>query len=110
MYNDLNEQQQFAVKELVQSILKDVVYLVYTKVDGTTRGGNATLNTDVIVEAIGKPQEGKPDAKPRKENPHVIRYFDVDKGEFRTFKLENLVTIGEFGMIHIVQQVKETVV
>ncbi|QQG33912.1 hypothetical protein ZPAH1_orf00150 [Aeromonas phage ZPAH1] len=104
-YNELSEESRTLVKEKIKEVLKDVVHLVFTKVDGTIRASNATLNVDVIVESTGQSTEGKPDSKPRKENPDVVRFFDTDIKEFRTFKIQNLVSVGDKNLANIINSV-----
>ena len=95
-YNDLTVEGREVFKSSVIQILKSgVVDLTFEKVDGTKRTGKATLDPVLVESVIGRPEEAKPDSKPRKENPDVVRFFDVDKGEFRTFKLEKLVTLAD---------------
>ncbi|ATI17977.1 hypothetical protein [Aeromonas phage AS-yj] len=94
-YENLTDVQKVFFKSVVEEVLQSgVVDLVFEKVDGTIRSGQATLDTEVIVEAIGQPTEGSSESKPRKVNPDVVRFFDVDKGAFRTFKLSNLIQVG----------------
>lgn len=94
-YIELSVEERAIFKNKVIDILKlGTVALVFEKVDGTIRSGNATLDANLVESVIGRPEEAKPDSKPRKENPDVVRFFDVDKGEFRTFKLEKLIQVG----------------
>lgn len=59
------------------------VKLAYRKKDGTIRYALATLfDTERYVNGNGN----------RSENPKVFTYFDLEKGEFRCFKVENLIS------------------
>ena len=100
VFNELEECDKIALKRTIETILGGgVSKLSFKKVDGTIRDSNATLLTDIIVESIGRPEEGVGKVtKPRKENFESVRYFDVDLKEFRTFKIENLIVLGEFDL------------
>lgn len=62
-----------------------VVRFAYEKVDGSIRYAEGTL-MDIPV----KTGEGKRVAKPSYK---TFVYFDIEKGEMRSFKIENLITV-----------------
>lgn len=66
-------------------MLMGIVKFYFTKVDGTMREAYGTLNPNRLPE--GKSND-------RKSSPTVQVYFDTEKGEFRCFKVANLVRIA----------------
>lgn len=66
-------------------MLMGIVKFYFTKVDGTMREAYGTLNPNRLPE--GKNND-------RKSSPTVQVYFDTEKGEFRCFKVANLVRIA----------------
>lgn len=60
----------------------EVVTITYEKVDGSVRKAKATLqNVASMIKGTGK------------ENQSLFNYFDVDANAFRSFKIENLISI-----------------
>lgn len=53
----------------------------YQKIDGTVRHANGTLHNLPYGKRVAKP------------GYRTFTYYDVDKSEFRCFRIENLVTI-----------------
>ena len=71
---------------LAKKMLEGVVKFVFEKTDGSIRTAFGTL---VNVPA-GDTNKGKRMTKPSYK---TFSYFDIDKSEFRCFKIENLITI-----------------
>lgn len=63
-----------------------IVKFYFQKVDGSIREAYGTLRSDLIPEVKGDDK--------RKKNDTVQVYFDTEKGEFRCFKVANLVRIA----------------
>lgn len=63
--------------------------VTFTKVDGTTRVMECTLRADLIPAA---PASDKP-KRIVKDNPDVIRCFDTEKQEWRSFRVDSVVSI-----------------
>lgn len=63
-----------------------IVKFYFQKVDGSLREAYGTLRSDLIPEVKGDDK--------RKKNDTVQVYFDTEKGEFRCFKVANLVRIA----------------
>jgi len=60
-----------------------IVRFAYEKVDGTLRKAIGTLQaTAVLVKGTG-----------RLDNGRTVKYYDVEADGWRSFKVENLVTI-----------------
>lgn len=69
---------------LGRALHEGVVNIVYLKKDGSTRKALATLN-------IG-PAASSARTFTRPESPKVFTYWDLQKGDFRCFKCENLIS------------------
>lgn len=74
--------RSWAVFRLIQRMRAGVVRFTYEKTDGTLRKAIGTLQD---VQKLVKGTGG--------DTPKTVRYFDVDAQGFRSFKIENLITI-----------------
>jgi len=87
-YN-LREQTSF----LRTLLMAGKVSVEFTKVDGTQRYMVCTLAEDLLPPvdpAVLAEQATKP---PRKENPTVLRVFDLDINEWRSFRIDSVTNI-----------------
>ena len=82
-------------REVITAILHEGEATVeFTKVDGTLRKMPCTLNPDLFPPTpMADLMEAPEPKKERKENPGVIRAFCTDKQEWRSFRIENVITI-----------------
>ena len=72
----------WAAHKLRQRMLKGAEKFEFIKSDGTVRFAVGTLDANAIsYEAKGG----------RKTGPAVIAYFDLEVGEFRSFRIDRLV-------------------
>ncbi|ADM79902.1 hypothetical protein phiAS5_ORF0059 [Aeromonas phage phiAS5] len=96
-WEDLAEGEKVIVKRCVEAILRMGEHqVVFEKVDGTIRVANATLQPKIITEEIGKEgfeKETKP-ATIRRESFESCRFFEVGSGNWRSFQLQKLISIG----------------
>lgn len=68
---------------LTKRMRSEVVRFAYEKTDGTLRKAFGTLqDTTPMVKGVGRQDDGR-----------TFMYFDVDAGAFRSFRVENLVTV-----------------
>jgi hypothetical protein len=74
-------------KWLVGVLKEQPVDLKFEKKDGSVRKMKATLKSDMVVE-----YEKKTD-KEKVVNEEVLSVFDLDKNEWRSFRLESLKEI-----------------
>ena len=78
----------------MEKLAKGLVEFYYLKDDGTIRQARGTL-CDGVSEKFDdwkRKQAEKPKAKePEDSVKHVVKYWDVDKEGFRSFKAENLM-------------------
>ena len=70
--------------KLKASLQKGIVKFYFQKVDGSTREAFGTLKQALIPTIAG--------ADTRRRNDTVQTYFDTERGEWRCFKMANLVT------------------
>ena len=88
MVSDWKQKDKDALYDFLKGILKDgVVSLKFEKKDGSIREMNATLKEDVVI-----PYEKKTD-KEKKVSKDVMAVFDIDKQEWRSFRLDSLKEI-----------------
>ena len=72
----------WALYRLTKRMHTGVVKFAYEKVDGTVRRATGTLqNVEGLIKGTGKITFS------------TVRYFDIDANSFRSFKIENLITI-----------------
>jgi len=67
---------------------EDSVEIKFKKTDGTERIMNCTLKEGIIV-----PHEKKTE-KVKKVNENVLPVFDLDKKEWRSFRLDSILSIN----------------
>ena len=71
----------WALYRLTREMHKGVVAFAYEKADGSLRKAKGTLkDIQSLIKGTGK------------ENYKTVRYFDVEAGGFRSFKVENFIT------------------
>lgn len=64
------------------------VQVIFTKGDGTERTMNCTLRDDIVI-----PYEKKTE-KVKKENLDIVPCWDIDKGEWRSFRISSLIYVN----------------
>ena len=72
-------------EQIIEELKIGIKKFSFTKVDGTIREAQGTRNIDIIAEANSLPKGVI------KDNDNVIRYYDVDKVEWRSFKVDNFI-------------------
>jgi hypothetical protein len=73
--------------EMVTELRARTCRVIFTKVDGEERDMHCTLNMEFIPE----------DKRPKTGKEHVdsvIRAFDINKQEFRSFRVENVISFS----------------
>lgn len=67
---------------LSKRMRKEVVTFAYEKADGSLRKAKGTLkDVQSMIKGTGS------------ENYKTVRYFDVEANSFRSFRIDNLVTV-----------------
>lgn len=88
MITDWTKLEKDALRKWLIGVLKEQsVDLKFEKKDGSVRKMKATLKTEMVVE-----YEKKTD-KEKVVNEEVLAVFDLDKNEWRSFRLDSLKEI-----------------
>lgn len=68
---------------LTDRMRADVVRFAYEKADGTLRRACGTLrDIAATIKGTGRPDDGR-----------TVKYYDIEAAGWRSFKVENLVTV-----------------
>jgi len=78
-------------KNIREFLLDGIIEITFTKVDGTERKMNCTLNYEYIPEDK-KPQNLYKGEKVL-QNLNILKVFDTDKQDWRSFRVENVILI-----------------
>ena len=71
----------WALYRLTKQMRGGIVSFAYEKADGSLRKAKGTLkDIQSLIKGTGK------------ENYKTVRYYDVEAGGFRSFKIENFIT------------------
>ena len=73
--------------EMINALRQSNCRVVFTKVNGEVRDMLCTLEESVLPELKSKPEDKK-----RQPNEAIIRAFDLNKEEFRSFRVENVTS------------------
>ena len=99
-YQEADDVNKAIIRDWIKSLLqKSEITVTFVKADGTDREMLCTLNWEKIppdAVKLSSPVDGivKENKKPRKEpDPHSIRVFDVEKQEWRSFKVMNVTDV-----------------
>lgn len=69
---------------LIKNLQKRVMRITFTKVNGEERVMDCSLQEHIIPET---------NSKNKKENKEVLPVFDIDIGEWRSFRLDSVTNI-----------------
>ena len=69
---------------LIKNLQKNVMRITFTKVNGDERIMDCTLQEHIIPETS---------ESNRKENEEVLPVFDINKGEWRSFRLDSVMKV-----------------
>ena len=78
-------------KNIREFLLDGIIEITFTKVDGTERKMNCTLNYEYIPEDK-KPQNLYKGEKVL-QNLNILKVFDTDKQDWRSFRVENVILV-----------------
>ena len=73
---------------LIGVLKTNKVQVIFTKSDGTERTMNCTLREDIAV-----PYERNTE-KVKVQNLDIVPCWDIDKGEWRSFKISSLIYVN----------------
>ena len=79
------------IAELKKMLTEEVVHFVFEKTDGTRRDAYGTRAIDVIR----KYDTGSTTQMPQRAFNGTFPYFDIEKGEWRCFKVDRFVKIDK---------------
>lgn len=74
-------------EDMVNGLREGVCRVIFKKIDGEERDMQCTLQIDSIPEEK-RPKTGK------QYNEAVIRAFDINKQEFRSFRVDNVISFS----------------
>ena len=69
---------------LIKNLQKKAMRVTFTKVNGEERVMDCTLQENLVPET-------NPDN--RKENEEVLPVFDINKGEWRSFRMDSITNV-----------------
>ena len=81
---DSSDKKRNYIKDMLVS---DILKVTFTKVNGDTREMYCTLQDEFVPEHKKYFSEG---AKPREKNMEVLSVFDMEKGDWRSFRIETI--------------------
>jgi len=101
-YQEADDVNKTIIRDWLKTLLQATeVTVEFLKADGTPRAMRCTLDFDRIPQdKLPKPTAVPVDgivkeSKQRKEpDPHTLRVFDLEKSEWRSFKMERVQKIG----------------
>jgi hypothetical protein len=83
-----NPESFFEFKELLSKQLSEnVLEITFTKLDGTERVLNCTLDSNIV------PQSTNEETKSRKPNDAIMSVWDLENNDWRSFRIENVVRV-----------------
>ena len=93
-YQQADDANKAIMRDWIRSLLqKGAVTVTFTKADGTDREMRCTLNPEQLplVPVIGPVDGIVKESKQRKQpDEHSLRVFDLEKGEWRSFRFDRL--------------------
>ena len=75
---------------LVKSLQKNVMSVVFTKVNGEERTMRCTLSQYIVPEITWREEI---DTSKRKVNEDVVAVWDIDKDAWRSFRLDSITDL-----------------
>ena len=73
--------------QMIDALRQNNCRVVFTKVNGEVRDMLCTLEESALPKLKSKPEDKK-----RQPNEAIIRAFDLNKEEFRSFRVENVTS------------------
>lgn len=77
--------------QLLADLRTNVIEVIFTKKDGSTRVMKATLNPDILPPAY-KEGEISEEKEFHKENPDNIAVWDIEAKGWRSFNISSLIS------------------
>ncbi len=92
-YQEANDDNKAIIRDWIKSLLQNgSITVTFTKADGTDRNMLCTLDPEKLPAVPAGPVDGivKESKERKKPDPHSIRVFDLEKGEWRSFRFDRL--------------------
>ena len=86
-------------RENVADVLRERLHqgevnFVFKKVDGSRRAAVGTTNLDLVPQDLWpKDMSGVEESDDKQKNMGVVRFFDCEKGAWRSCKVENILEV-----------------
>lgn len=77
-------------EEILEILHSGPTSVRFIKNDGSFRDMRCTLNREILSEHL-PPRE--PGTTPAETNPNLIRVFDLEKLEFRSFRVDSVTSV-----------------
>ena len=74
-------------QEMITMLKESECRVIFKKVNGEERDMRCTLMESILPELKSKPDDNK-----RQPNESIVRAFDINKQEFRSFKVDNVIS------------------
>lgn len=81
----------FTRDKIEEALRANVAEVRFTKSDGTERIMKCTLREDLVVTHVKKTDRVK------EVNPDVVPVFDVEKNEWRSFRVDTVKSVSIWG-------------
>ncbi len=75
-------------EDMIEKLRAGECRVIFTKLNGEQRDMRCTLNMDMV------PEDRRPKNADTQYDPSMIRAFDLNKQEFRTFKVANVISFA----------------
>lgn len=85
----LDSEREAMLREMEKDMMERAVRFQYRKKDGTPRDAEGTLRRSLMVQDDGT--LWMPKGEPRKPNPSVVSYFDLQRKSWRSFVKSNFI-------------------
>lgn len=97
-YQEADDVNKAIIRDWVKSLMQVTeVKIEFLKADGTLREMRCTLNPDKLPPPpASMPVDGivKESKQRKKPDEHSLRVYDLDKGEWRSFRFDRLQKVG----------------
>lgn len=80
--------KQMIREDMIEKLRAGECRVIFTKLNGEQRDMRCTLNMDMIAE------DKRPKSGSTQYSQDMIRAFDIAKQEFRTFKVDNVISFA----------------
>ena len=81
--------------ELKEALAKCIVEITFNKIDGSARKMNCTLMTNYVPQVVSEEQVAH---VPRVQNDEVLAVWDLDKQDWRSFRLDSITNVNYIGV------------